>query len=140
VHRWLPLAVAVLFGCGGDDGNTTGPDLGSIRVTVTTTGVDTPGSYLVTLDGTEVAQVGASGELALPLVSAGPYAVGLKPVPGNCVVEGDNPVQISVVGGSESRVDFAVQCGPLAAVDSTAASSGRLPASATPREARLPAR
>jgi len=136
VRRWLPLAVAVLIGCGGDDGNATGPDLGSIRVTVTTTGVNTPGSYLLTLDGTEVAQVGASGELTLPLVSVGPYAVGLTPVPENCVVQGDNPVQVSVVGGSESRVDFAVQCVALAAVGSTAASSGRLQASVAPREAR----
>jgi hypothetical protein len=102
MRRWLPLAVAVLVGCGGDDGNGTGPVAGSIQVAVSTSGDDPPGTYSLTLDGVEVAQIAASGGITIPGVSAGLYAVGIAPVPGNCTVAGGNPVQVSVIGGSES--------------------------------------
>ena len=127
MRRWLPLAAVLVIGCGGDDGNGTGPDLGSIQVAVTTSGEALPGAYAVTLDGVQVAQVAASGGTTLSLVSAGTYDVGLTPVPENCTVQGDNPVEVSVVGGSQSQVAFTVQCVPLAATAVVTATTGARP-------------
>src|SRR5256885_15138110 len=66
------------------------PDVGTIVVTVSTSGSDVPSGYTVTVDGSQTQSVGANGIVTFTGLSSGDHTVGLADVPSNCSV-GDNP-------------------------------------------------
>lgn len=44
------------------------------------------------------------------LLEGGAYEIRLNGIPGNCSVDGDNPVTVFVSGAEIARVDFRVEC------------------------------
>ena len=122
--KCLALGLSVLSGCGGED-PPTGPTVGSIRVTVVTTGADAPSDYTVLLDGGSDLSVEANGSVTFASVSAGTHAVALMGVPAHCSVADANPVMVAVSAGSVASVDLSVQCTAQAgAIEVTVATVG----------------
>src|SRR5947208_2509708 len=67
------------------------PDVGTIAVTVTTSGSNTPSGYTVIVDGSSSQSVGATGVATFLGLPSGSHTVLLSGVPSNCSVSGDNP-------------------------------------------------
>ncbi len=98
---------------------------GTIRVTVTTTGVNVPASYLVEIDpGNSYISFGISpnGTASKP-VPPGPHAVELS-VPAGCQVTSPNGVPVPVVSGATVDVAFTVVCVPNGTLKVTAVTTG----------------
>ena len=119
--RWtvpfLALGVLAVAGCDDDDDNGTGPDDGTLRVTVTTTGTPAdPDGFNVMLDGVDVGDIAAAGgSLADQELESGEYEVELAGVADNCTVGGENPRTVTVTDGNLTTTTFAVTCAPVAA-------------------------
>ncbi len=106
-------AVAVWLGtaCGDGDGDTTGPDTGSMLVTTATSG-DTldPDGYTVTVDGSESQAIGVNAMVSFSDLSGGAHSVELTGVAVNCAVGGDNPRMLTVTVGSTVPTTFDATC------------------------------
>ena len=104
----LAVMVAGLVGCGDD---MTGPQLGTVEVDVTTSGVaiDADGFVLGLDDGAQTEDIDTSGSVTLD-VEAGDHTVKLRDIAVNCMVDGDNPVSVTVTAGEISTASFAVTC------------------------------
>lgn len=104
------LAIVGAFAACGDDNGGTGPNVGSITVSVTSSGVgvDSAG-YVVTLDNGDGEDVAPNGDLSIS-AAAGSHSVALTGVGGNCTVGGDNPRTVDVVAGEDVAVTFDVSC------------------------------
>ena len=100
--------VAALAACGDDNG--TGPNTGSVTVSVTSTGAGVSSAgYVVTVDNGDGQDVAANGDISIS-VNAGSHSVALTNLPSNCSVSGNNPVTVDVTAGQDVEVDFAVTC------------------------------
>jgi Tol biopolymer transport system component len=106
----LALAVVAAFAACGDDDGGTGPNVGSITVSVTSSGVgvDSAG-YVVVVDNGDGEDVAPNGDLSLS-AAAGSHSVELAGVGSNCTVGGDNPRTVEVVAGEDVAVTFQVTC------------------------------
>lgn len=102
------LTVAVALAACGDD-NGTGPDAGSITVSVTTSGTG-PEGYVVTVDNGDGQDVSANGDVSIA-VQAGSHSVALTSLGSSCSVDGANPVTVDVAAGDDVPVTFTVTCG-----------------------------
>jgi hypothetical protein len=88
---------------------------GSIRVTLTTSGVDLdPDGYVVSVDPAENRPVGISEEIRIEGIVAGLRDLRLSGVAANCGVQGENPREVEVPAAAEAEVAFAVRCWPPA--------------------------
>jgi Tol biopolymer transport system component len=116
------LAVAVALAACGDD-NGTGPNAGSITVSVTTAG-DGPEGYVVTVDNGDGQDVAANGDVSIA-VEAGSHSVELTGLGSSCTVDGANPVSANVSAGQDVEVSFTVTCGGPPAPSSIAFASAR---------------
>jgi Tol biopolymer transport system component len=126
VQALILLGIASAAGCGGgsDGGGPTDPPpppppptVGSIQVTVASSGEDVDGNgYSIQLDGAPKAAIGANGSVALHDLAAGTHSVAIEGLAENCAVTSDNPVSVSVTAGDTASTSFAVSC--VAAVGS----------------------
>jgi hypothetical protein len=85
---------------------------GLIEVSAPTTGVNVPPTYGVTIDGTAVGAVGATGNFTFGPYSVGNHSVTLT-VAANCTVTPPNPRTVTIPSGSTTptvQVTFAVSC------------------------------
>ncbi len=104
----LAVVAAGLVGCGDDP---IGPELGTVVVEVTTSGVafDEDGFVVDLDDGAQTEDVDVSGSVTFE-VEAGDHTVELTDIAVNCMVDGDNPVSVTVTAGETSTASFAVAC------------------------------
>ena len=104
----LAVMVAGLAGCGDDP---TGLQLGTVEVVVTTSGpaIDPDGFVLDLDDGIQIEDIDASSSVTLE-VEAGDHTVELRDIAWNCMVDGDNPVSVTVTVEETSTASFAVTC------------------------------
>jgi len=86
------------------------PLVGSIEVSVTSSGVDIPDSHRVVVDGGVNQQVGATGSVTFGGLPVGSHEVELTEVPANCLVTGDNPVSVLVDAGNTALVTMNLEC------------------------------
>ena len=86
------------------------PDVGTLAVTVTTSGSDTPSGYTLIVDGSSNESVGANGVATFVGLSPGDHTVQLAGVPTNCAVSGDNPRTVSLIAGVVAATTFSVSC------------------------------
>ena len=86
------------------------PDLGTLAVTVTTSGSNTPSGYTVIVDGSSSQSVGANGVATFLGLPSGSHTVLLAGVPANCSVSGDNPRTVSLIAGLVAATTFSVSC------------------------------
>src|SRR2546429_7056377 len=89
------------------------PDVGTLAVTVTTSGSNTPSGYTVTVDGSSSQSVGAIGVATFLGLPSGSHTVLLSGVPSNCSVSGDNPRTVSLIAGLVAATTFTVGCTAL---------------------------
>src|SRR2546429_599234 len=106
------------------------PDVGTLAVTVTTSGSNTPSGYTVTVDGSSSQSVGAIGVATFLGLPSGSHTVLLSGVPSNCSVSGDNPRTVSLIAGLVAATTFTVGCtalpttGSLSVATATSGASG----------------
>ncbi len=107
------LLVSLLASCKkSSPGITTVPPTqGTVRVLVGTTGqaIDTAG-YFITVDGGLLASSATVDDTVYFEMLEGTHAVTLRNLPGNCDVQGDNPVAVVVTAPDTSTVSFPVVC------------------------------
>ena len=116
--RWSPLLLlSAIAACSGD-GPAEVPSLGTLRVTVATTGAepDTNG-YVIGVHAMPQLDLEADPEDPLDIngsrtlqLDPGPVAVGLAHVSSNCSVAGANPRTVEIVAGAETVAAFEVAC------------------------------
>jgi hypothetical protein len=112
--------------------------LGTIQVTVATTGTGAPATYMVKateilLHLSHTAFVPSNGTISFPTLMPGSYAVQLT-VPPNCTLPAHtpNPVTVTVSSGATTTIVRSVTCGPPATLRVTVATTGpQAPASFT---------
>jgi len=106
------------------------PDVGTLAVTVTTSGSNTPSGYTVIVDGSSSQSVGATGVATFLGLPSGSHTVLLSGVPSNCSVSGDNPRTVSLIAGLVAATTFSVSCtappttGSLRVTTATSGASG----------------
>ncbi len=106
------------------------PDVGTLAVTVTTSGSNTPSGYTVIVDGSSSQSVGANGVATFLGLPSGSHSVLLSGVPANCSVSGDNPRTVSLIAGLVAATTFSVSCtappttGSLSVTTATSGASG----------------
>lgn len=131
--RWtasfLALGVLAVAACDDDDDNGTGPDDGTLRVTVTATGTPAdPDGFTVLLDDVDIGDIpAAGGSLADRTLESGEYTVELDGVADNCTVGGENPRTVTITNGNMTTTTFAVTCAAVGAtgtVSITTATTG----------------
>ena len=120
---WWAAAVAILLGataCNDSESPEPDaallplPDLGTLAVTVATSGSDiAPDGYTVTVDGSLSQSVGANGLVTFTGLAAGDHTVSLSGVASNCTVSGDNPRTISLIAGVVGTTSFSVSCAAI---------------------------
>src|SRR3989442_3364638 len=120
---WWTAAVAILLGataCNDSESPEPDaallplPDLGTLAVTVATSGSDiAPDGYTVTVDGSLSQSVGANGLVTFTGLAAGDHTVSLSGVASNCTVSGDNPRTISLIAGVVGTTSFSVSCAAI---------------------------
>src|SRR5437868_73003 len=86
------------------------PDVGTLAVTVTTSGSNTPGGYPVVVDGSSSQSVGANAVATFLGLPPGSHTVFLSGVPSNCSVSGANPRSVSLIAGVVAATSFSVSC------------------------------
>ena len=77
------------------------PDVGTLAVTVTTSGSNTPSGYTVIVDGSSSQSVGINGLVTFIGLPPGSHTVLLSGVPSNCSVSG-NPRTVSLIAFHEA--------------------------------------
>src|SRR6266487_5085667 len=106
------------------------PDVGTLAVTVSTSGSNTPSGYTVIVDGSSSQSVGANGVATFLGLPSGSHSVLLSGVPSNCSVSGDNPRTVSLIAGLVAATTFSVSCtappttGSLSVTTATSGASG----------------
>src|ERR1051325_8081450 len=86
------------------------PDLGTLAVTVTTSGSNTPSGYTVIVDGSSSQSVGANAVATFLGLPAGDHTVLMSGVPSHCSVSGANPRTVSLIAGLVAAPTFSVTC------------------------------
>jgi len=102
--------------------------VGTIAVTVSTTGEDMPASYVVVIDNGMTSQtVDANGTVTFTDLAVGTHEVDLTEIPTNCSVNGDDPVSAAVAAVSITTVTMAVVCSTRnGSIQVTATTTGEL--------------
>src|SRR5205823_3887078 len=86
------------------------PDVGTLAVTVTTSGSNTPSGYTVIVDGSSSQSVGINGLVTFIGLAPGNHTVALSGVAANCTVSGGTSRTVSVQAGSTVSTAFSVSC------------------------------
>lgn len=103
----------VLFGtvcCVACNDEATAPArFGTVRVSLSMTGIDLPGFYSVLVGGRSVLQVAGAASQVSGLLP-GTYDLTLS-VRRNCQVDGENPRPVTVEAGETTALSFSITCG-----------------------------
>src|SRR5947199_28010 len=86
------------------------PDVGTLAVTVTTSGSNTPSGYTVTVDGNASKSIGTNGSVTFTGLSAASHTVVLSGVASNCSVSGGPSRTVSVPADGTASTSFSVSC------------------------------
>jgi TolB protein len=107
------LLLVVLGGaCGGGDG-PSGPQVGTVVVTVTTSGEDAdPDGYVLSAGGQQRTIAGAGGSVTLAGLPAGDLTLALTGLAPHCTASvGEQTVRVAA--GASASASFHVTCAPL---------------------------
>jgi len=114
---WAAAAVTLMVAAACNDSQSPRPrallglpDVGTLAVTVTTSGSNTPSGYTVIVDGSSSQSVGANGVATFLGLPSGNHTLLLSGVPANCSVSGDNPRTVSLIAGLVAATTFSVSC------------------------------
>jgi Tol biopolymer transport system component len=94
--------------------------IGSLQVSSTTVGTSPDANgYLISVDGRDQGTLGQNDAILLSSIAPGDHLVGLGEVTGNCLVEGDNPRDLTFTAGQSFTAAFEVTCAAPPANPST---------------------
>jgi hypothetical protein len=108
----LLILSLLLLSCGGNDGDLTAPDIGSLEIRTSTTG-EAGADYMIAVDGASGRTLAPNGSLTVSDLEPGFHTVEILAPPPGCTVAGDTPRTVSVAAGSTSMVTFVINCVPL---------------------------
>jgi hypothetical protein len=115
----LILALSGALACGETSAPDSGqlePEVGSLELAVTTTGVDPdPDGVLASADQGVAVRIESGGTLRLSSLAPGTHQLMVTDVAANCSLVGDNPRSVAVAAGTATPVTLEVTC--TAAVD-----------------------
>jgi len=118
----LLLVGSFTLGCGDSGTNPPldengGPNIGDLRVTVSTTGADIDADgYTITV-GSESQPVGANGTVTFTGLPVGGRSVQLGDVAANCTVAGSNSRTVTITAGGTASETYAVACEAVVTVE-----------------------
>src|SRR5438128_2192609 len=114
---WAAAAVTLMVAAACNDSQSPRPrallglpDVGTLAVTVTTSGSNTPSGYTVVVDGPAGRSVGANAVATCRGLPSGSHTARLSGVPANCSVSGDTPRTVSLIAGLVAATTFSVSC------------------------------
>jgi Tol biopolymer transport system component len=84
-----------------------------VEVTTTSTGMDLPATFGVSIAGQTVASVPATGSVQVTRLAPSVYTVKLGPVATNCHVAGQAELQVTVTNRNITPVKFDIVCDPI---------------------------
>lgn len=108
--------VLLCAGCGGDGGGgggnpVTAPRLGSLRVSVQTSGGDLDeNGYRVVVGSEPGPPISVNQSLLISDLTPGTHTVALGDLAANCTIAGAHPLSVTVAPGSPAEVGFTVNC------------------------------
>jgi len=82
---------------------------GNLTVSTSSSGANIPGSYTVTVDGTQSRSIGSSSSVTFTDLSAGNHSAVLA-VPSNCTVSGGASRTVAVPSGGTATLSYSVSC------------------------------
>ncbi|MEO6058172.1 MAG: hypothetical protein ABIQ49_15215, partial [Gemmatimonadales bacterium] len=104
---------ALWLGCSGGGGDITGPPVGALEVTTTTSGPEPDADgYAISVDGAAAAAIGSNATVRTEGLAVGPHTVELTGVAANCTVAGGSGLTVTVEAASIAVARFEVTCGP----------------------------
>lgn len=114
----LIFSLLILAGCGGDNGNTTGPEpdpdpvtTGTLEAMIMTSGPDQDSDgYNLSVDGVNSASPQANDTAYIADLEEGGHEADLSDIASNCSVDGDNPQNFSVTTEDTTSVSFSLTC------------------------------
>lgn len=105
--RWLSVAaVAGTLGCE----SPSAPEVGTLRVTTTTTGLDTDADGYSLRVGGRTVPIGATDEVHIDAVRPGNLVVSLEGIATNCAVTGATTITVEIASGDAIGIAFALVC------------------------------
>ncbi len=106
-RTWGSLLAIVLASCTASNE----PDVGSLLVSVTTTGTNPdPDGYLIAIGQEPGEPIPAVGDITVDALPPGDYPAKLSGLAPNCFVTGTNPLTVKVTAGAKATATFAVSC------------------------------
>jgi probable HAF family extracellular repeat protein len=87
------------------------PSAGTLQIRTTTIGSDPdPDGYTVVIDGDADQAIGVAATLTIESMLPGAHSLELSGLEGNCAVQGENPVVVTLSPAGRSEISFAVNC------------------------------
>ncbi|MEP6688602.1 MAG: hypothetical protein ABJC36_09655 [Gemmatimonadales bacterium] len=124
----LALASAVSWlGCGGGGGSDlTGPEPGSLDVTIATTGPELdPDGYTLSLDGAAAEAIAVNASRHTEGLAPGQHTVALAGLAANCTTSGTAAVALEIIAGAAAALRYDVVCAATTgAIEVTTTSAG----------------
>lgn len=117
----LVAAILVLQLSGCADTQVGPAELSQLNVSIAVSGVDANDGFLITLDGGAQHVLSAAVGLVLRSVASGKHTIALSGFPGNCTLDGPNPLVVNVAPSGVARVDFRLSCTATTGVIAVAA-------------------
>ena len=111
MHSRLCALMGLALGFAAACQDATGPQTGSIQVSLTTTGDELdPDGYRILLESGKDVSIGLTGSVSLPELEPGSYLVRLYGLAQNCRTVEENPRIVMVVVGEVVSIGFTVVC------------------------------
>ena len=128
IPRAIVVCAALIFGAAAcDDGSPTGPRVGYVMASVQVSGGDPDDGFEIGADSIKVSVLPNSSSVFH--VAEGVHVIELTGVAANCIVNGANPVSVSVPNEDTAYVDFQVGCAPTGVSVETRTTGSDLPIS-----------
>jgi len=116
-RRWITKAfiVCLLMACDSESSTEPVQLFGSVRVTVSTTGLSVGhAGYSVAVDGTTAAAVGPNSTVILHGLPVGPHSISLEQIAVNCGCVGEPVVHVDCESEKIVEAPFELECVPYA--------------------------
>lgn len=87
------------------------PSAGTLQISTTTLGSDPDADgYTVVIDGDADQPIGVAATLTIGSILPGAHSLELSGLEGNCAVQGENPVLVTLSPAGTTEISFAVNC------------------------------
>lgn len=118
----LLIGAVAVAGCGDDD--PVSPTTGGIEVNVTATGDPAATEYTIIINDEEIGTTVSGGSISATNLDPGTYTVELTGMTAGCVVNEENPQDVTITAGETEELDFTISCGQTGTVTVAAVTTG----------------